>query len=427
MLSDPKEVSRVSQNLSLRLSPERKYSPKNLYSDKTSNPLSKSSLSKYCCYRCCCCCCYNPCCCCNPCCCYDPCCCYNPCCYDPCKDPCLNFDYNSPDSLRKIDSLNNIGNPSLGIGSTRDQTRPGPSQNGNRPYQAGGGPYQPGSDSYQPGRQPYQPGSDSYQPGRQPYQPGSDSYQPGRQPSQPGRQPYQPSQEPQGENTNNNYEQNQFNDFLKKLMDVESKIENAKTNLALNPDFNCEDVFRLFETNDKGYLTEEDIKNGLNLIGLNPSDQDVKLLMKRFDLQKNGNINYADFFDIIVPFEKDYRTRVENRMPNSTGPTKSPDVFNNQTLNGLRDLFNLIINSENEINNMRKSFGTLRLNLRDIFGLLDNQGCGYFTDEQLLDYLQNNGILTNNKDADLLFIRLDKNRNGRIDYPEVEEEIQTLY
>ena len=393
MLSDPKEVSRVSQNLSLRLSPERKYSPKNLYSDKISNPLSKSSLSKYCCYRCCCCCC------CNPCCCYDPCCCYNPCCYDPCKAPCLNFDYNSPDSLRKIDSLNNIGNPSLGIGSTRDQTRPGPSQNGNRPYQAGGGPYQPGSDSYQPGRQP----------------------------SQPGRQPYQPSQEPQGENTNNNYEQNQFNDFLKKLMDVESKIENAKTNLALNPDFNCEDVFRLFETDDKGYLTEEDIKNGLNLIGLNPSDQDVKLLMKRFDLQKNGNINYADFFDIIVPFEKDYRTRVENRMPNSTGPTKSPDVFNNQTLNGLRDLFNLIINSENEINNMRKSFGTLRLNLRDIFGLLDNQGCGYFTDEQLLDYLQNNGILTNNKDADLLFIRLDKNRNGRIDYPEVEEEIQTLY
>ena len=32
-----------------------------------------------------------------------------------------------------------------------------------------------------------------------------------------------------------------------------------------------------------------------------------------------------------------------------------------------------------------------------------------------------------NKDADLLFIRLDKNRNGKIDFREVEDEVQTLY
>ena len=42
-------------------------------------------------------------------------------------------------------------------------------------------------------------------------------------------------------------------------------------------------------------------------------------------------------------------------------------------------------------------------------------------------YLQKEGLLTNDKDADLLFIRLDKNRNGKIDYREVEDEIQALY
>ena len=35
--------------------------------------------------------------------------------------------------------------------------------------------------------------------------------------------------------------------------------------------------------------------------------------------------------------------------------------------------------------------------------------------------------MTNNRDADLLFIRLDKNRNGKIDFREVEDEIQTVY
>jgi Ca2+-binding EF-hand superfamily protein len=318
--NDPKEVSRVSQNLSLRLSPERKYSPKSF------------ECPVFCCCPCRCCCC---CCCCNPCC-------------------CLNFDYNSIDSP---DKLNNYGKSSLGGRSTNFQT----------------------------------------------------------------------GDQPQRQNNYNAYEQNQFNDLLKKLMEVEYQIEDAKTNLAQNPNFNCEDAFRLFESNDKDYLTENDIKNGLNSIGVYPSDQDVRLLMKRFDLPKNGNISYAAFFDIIVPFEKEFRTKVENRMPRSCCPCRAQDIFDDRTLNELGNLFKLIIDSEKDINNMRRTFGSLRSNLKDIFGLVDNQGKGYFTDEELLDYLQNNGLLENNKAADLLFIRLDKNRNGKIDYPEVEEELQPVY
>ena len=48
-------------------------------------------------------------------------------------------------------------------------------------------------------------------------------------------------------------------------------------------------------------------------------------------------------------------------------------------------------------------------------------------DKEMMEYFDNNGLLDNNRDADLLFIRLDKNRNGKIDYPEVEDELQTLY
>ena len=33
----------------------------------------------------------------------------------------------------------------------------------------------------------------------------------------------------------------------------------------------------------------------------------------------------------------------------------------------------------------------------------------------------------NSKDADLLFIRLDKNRDGKVDYCEFEDELQTQY
>lgn len=340
---DSQEISKVSQNLSLRLSPERKYSPKCI------------SCQTCFCYPCKCCkiCHFLPCRCCNICHCspckcflhYSPirCCSPTPC-YSPCRIPCRALSPVSH-SIRKPNSPTRTCSSSLNISTNN--------------YIA--------------------------------------------------------------------YEEKQFNDFLRKLMNVESQIECAKIDLALNPDFNCEEAFRIFEFNGRDFIDENDLKCGLNVLGIYPTDHQIRLLMKRFDLQKEGCINYADFFDMLVPFEKQYRTMVENRVPNSCCPCGSPDVFCFNTLCSLKNVFNLIINSEYDINNNRKLFGTLRLKLRDIFGLLDYLRRGYFTNSDLIIYLQNRGLFTSNKDADLLFIRLDKFRNGEVNFRNIEDEILTLY
>ena len=223
------------------------------------------------------------------------------------------------------------------------------------------------------------------------------------------------------------YERNQFNDFLKKLMRIEGDIECLKIDLSLNPDFNCEDAFRIFELDGRGFLDKDDLKYGLNLLNIYPTDHELRLLMKRFDLQKKGGINYADFFDIVVPFEKEYRTSVENRLPRSCCPCRCIDVFSDNTICILKKLFKLLIETENEINNFRRTLGILRIKLRDIFRLVDLINRGYFTNDDLIAYIQSQNIEYEDKDLDLLFIRLDKNRNGKIDYKEIEDELQTLY
>ena len=225
----------------------------------------------------------------------------------------------------------------------------------------------------------------------------------------------------------NEYEERQFNDFLSKLMLAENKIEAAKVNLALNSDFNCEDAFRIFELNGRGFINQCDLKCGLNLLGIYPTDHEVRLLMKRFDLQNQGFLNYADFFDMLVPYEKDYRNMVENRLPNSCCPCRCPDIFCCGTLCALKNVFNLIIELENDINNNRRLFGTLRLKLKEIFRLLDYPNRGFFCNNDLIVYLQKNGIFISNKLADLLFIRLDRGRNGNVFYKDIEDEVQTLY
>ena len=328
------DLNRVSQNLSLRLSPQRRYPP------------SMTTLCRPC-YVCCC----NPCICCSYRCCHC-------CCYPCCCSPCLNFDYSSP--LEKDKNLKYSKN--MIDDKNVDQN-----------------------------------------------------------------EPLKEEEKEKIVNEYKNYEKNKFNDFLRKLMEIESRIEDAKISLAINPDFNCEDAFRLFESNDKGFLDKTDIKNGLNLLCIFPTNKELDLLMKRFDLQKNGYLNFADFFDMVVPFEKSYRERVENRCPQSCCPCRSPDVFSDKTIYYLKNLFTLLIDSENEINDLRKMMGTVRLKLNDIFALLDQDGKGFFENKEMIEYFENNGLLDDNKAADLLFIRLDKNRNGKIDFPEVEDELQTLY
>ena len=223
------------------------------------------------------------------------------------------------------------------------------------------------------------------------------------------------------------YEENQFKEFIKHMMLAEGQIEKIKVKLALCHDFNCEDCFRIFEIDEKGVLYPEDIKSGLKLINVFYSDFEIKLLIKRFDLQKRGYINYSDFFDIFIPFEREYRTIVEERKPNSCCPCRCPDIFCPETLSLLKNLMDAVIKHENNLNFLRRGFTTLNLKLENIFGNIDIMKMGYFTNNDLTLYLKKNNIYTNSLEADLLFIRLDKNRNGKIDYKEIYDETHPLY
>ena len=225
----------------------------------------------------------------------------------------------------------------------------------------------------------------------------------------------------------NDLEECQINDYLKEVMNAESKLEQIKIDLALKCDFNVEDAFRIFENCGRGYLTHDDLKCGLNILGICASDADVRLLMKRFDLQKNCCLNFTDFFDMLVPFEKDYRNMVENRNPNTYCPNNCPDIFMFQTRNSLKNVFNALIDFENKLNLMKRNYTTLRLKLKDIFNLIDPCCLGSFKSEDLDSYLKKKGIFSNPKDEDLLFIRLDKNRDGKVDYCEFEDELQPQY
>ena len=223
-------------------------------------------------------------------------------------------------------------------------------------------------------------------------------------------------------------EKNQFNDFLKLLMSAESQIEEAKIELAKKEDFSCADAFKIFVKDNNDYISKDDLKYGLFLLDLNVDDFIINLLFKRFDLNKKDELSYADFFDMLIPFEKIYRDNIEQKTQKSFSCEQSLNLISNETKEIIKNVFNIIINYEVEINEKRKDLLILKRKLKDIFYLFDKNDIGFFGFEEFKKYIEENKLINDkNLNGDLLFIRFDKNRNGKIIFEELSDEFEALY
>jgi len=86
------------------------------------------------------------------------------------------------------------------------------------------------------------------------------------------------------------YEEENFINFIKSLIEIENEVEKAKIDLTYKTDFNIEDVFINFELEGRGYITDVDVKFGLNAFDVFPTREEISLLMKRYDILNEGVI-----------------------------------------------------------------------------------------------------------------------------------------
>ena len=218
-----------------------------------------------------------------------------------------------------------------------------------------------------------------------------------------------------------------FNLYLKALMDGELEIELYKVDLAMKQDFNCEDFFRLFEYDGEGFISPDDLNYGLNLLNLESNEEVINLLMKRFDLLKENKLNYGDFFDMIVSFQSSYRNLIEKRIPLSKNPENILDLLDNENVSSFKVLLVSIIEFEFRINNMRKKLNFKEDKIEELFNLIDENKNGFLVYDDLIKYLIKNNIDSNNQlGMDLLFIRLDKERKGKLFLANFLEELRAL-
>ena len=221
---------------------------------------------------------------------------------------------------------------------------------------------------------------------------------------------------------------NLFLSYINNIITYETQIENAKIELSMHNEFNVEDAFRMFELNSRGYITDIDLKYGLSLLDIYTTPNDVKLLMRRLDLKHKGHLTYSDFFDLVTPYEKDYRTMIEHRITNngifrcSRGNEVS---FGIRTTICLRNLLLLVINVENDLERKRIEMSSnIKGMLSDVFRKIDKNGVGSVSDKDMNEYLQYNGMFCSDRENGLVFIRFDRDRDGKVELWELNEEFK---
>lgn len=89
--------------------------------------------------------------------------------------------------------------------------------------------------------------------------------------------------------------------ILKDLMNLETDLENAKADLCIKSDFNLVDCFRIFDYSGRGWCSFEEFREGLSTLGIYPHLPDLELVFVRYDLDRDGNLRYSEFCEMMTP------------------------------------------------------------------------------------------------------------------------------
>ena len=222
-------------------------------------------------------------------------------------------------------------------------------------------------------------------------------------------------------------EEKYFIEYLENILGNEVLIERKKIELSLRSDFNIEDCIQIFKTNGMNdqIISKEDFIYGSQTLDLKFNTEEIELIFFKYDLENNGYLTFSDFFDMIVPFSCKYREMVENRLSMPYKPKyKTNEIFLGSTINYLKEVLQCICISETNLEKDRHKLKKYLnyMNLDKIFSKIDVNKKGFIVAKDLLNYLKNWNITLLDSESDLVFIRIDRDRNGIITLDDIINE-----
>ncbi|CDW77960.1 ef hand family protein [Stylonychia lemnae] len=221
-------------------------------------------------------------------------------------------------------------------------------------------------------------------------------------------------------------------------LDLEKRLERVKIDLSLRTDFNLIDAFRVFDSEGKGWINPQEVKDGLAQLNVFTNLEDLKLYFSRYDKDEDGRLKYSEFCDSFLPIDAFHASLLAKKAPLHMyhGQVPKEKVFYQETRELFIQCWNTHIQNENEAEKIRLQLaGKQGFNPYLCFQVIDNKTDGYLDKEevnlkllynhliQIKELLIKYNLYVSEKEICALIDRYDRVRDGRITYSEFNQEI----
>ena len=178
------------------------------------------------------------------------------------------------------------------------------------------------------------------------------------------------------------YEEELFVEYLRETLIKEREIERLKSQLSMRSDFNLRDLFKIFVFNSSSFLNISEIKMGFNLFNAYPSNDEIDLLIKRYD--GTNVLNCFSFNTMLLPVDIEYNNQMNSRIGYDYHSKFGPEIFSFETRFIIENLFKAFVIAENSSEMWReKLFSNKSFEARTIFQKIDYYGKNYISSEDV--------------------------------------------
>ena len=235
------------------------------------------------------------------------------------------------------------------------------------------------------------------------------------------------------EKENNNINNTSLVNFIKYIQYIiknEKKTIDNKDKLSLREDITLKDLFFIFDYNQKNNISKNEFKIICKkLFGLYPTSDQIILVFKRYDKNKDENLNISEFLSMIKPLKQEYASFLFNKKNNSNTKVGYQQLSTKSKKLLIEVVKNII---EDEGNYYKFKDDIINQNLFDLKELWDNlfkylNGNKGLDKLEMKNLLKDNGISLSQYDLDILFNKIDYDNDQIISYEDLTEEFINYY
>ena len=229
------------------------------------------------------------------------------------------------------------------------------------------------------------------------------------------------------ENDNQINENKSITNFIKYIQFILTKEKHTmdiKDNLSLREDISLKSLFCIFDYNKKNKISKKEFKVVCKkILGLYPTSDQVNLVYKRYDKDKDNDLNLKEFLNMIKPLKEEYACFLFNKEKNNN------DNINMKSKKMLTDVIRAVI--EDEGNYYKFKYDLENQNLFDLNEFWNT--IKKYENDKGIDKLEMNKFLNdfgcslNEYEIDIIFNKIDYDKDDIISYDDLTQEFLYYY